>query len=1089
MAPGRGGGGLDVPEDSEYRQVNASMERLNHYYIVAKNQLLSNQSPTLGLFRLHTDGSSPVAKVRDNIYCAAAVWGLALAYRRVDDDRGRTHELEHCTVKCMRGILYCYMRQAEKVELFKQGQEAKHCLHSEFHWQTGDALKTDNEAKHLQIDAPSLYLLYLAQMISSGLQIIYTTDEVTFVQNLVYYIERAYRLPDYGVWERGSKYNNGNCELHTSSIAMAKAALEAMNGFNLFGKQGASWSVIYVDIDAHNRNRVTVSTLLPRESSSKNTDAALLSVVSFPAFAVDDEALRYRTQDKVIRKLQGNYGFKRFLRDGYSTVLEDKKRKYYKPAEIKLFDGIECEWPVFYIYMIIDGVFRNKEEQVEKYCRMLQPLLQDNGELGVVIPKYYFVSEENVEAERKAPGTQKRVPSHEGTDGKLFLWGQSLYLIACLLVEGLLSTKELDPIGKSLPPGERSNVNSRYSSFRSQSYVSDQSIQMVLIAESTSLQSTLAMYGIQTQTPQQVEPIQIWPPGELVKVYEFLGVNKKLGLTGRPPRPVGSLGTSKIYRILGRTVLCYPLVFNLSDFYMSQDMSLLIDDIKDHLQFVSTRWELSGRPTFCVLLRDENIRSGHMSELLDMLAAFKRGEYAGVKIRLGNLQTLMSTACVEHLDFMLSEYMDIGLGSLEVKPLEEREDSHVLDRHTRKASTGTLHHEEEDVSMEDMSSSPTWEVIQHLQTCTSLKGQSLLLRVLLKREGPNFITDEGTIVDRLERLCRKAGDMKYWSVVRLTASLCGKLVDSLAPSITSVLVRGKQVTLGVFGHEEEVISNPLSPGEIKNIVYSKCMPHDEREAVLQQEMIIYIGNIISTTPELFDGILKIRVGWFIQAMKNELKASSAGKKQICGSQNLDNNKQHHSMDIHSLSPSAIKQLLITVLTQKREDWLHQRQLDGALGRTPKDFYDKVWQILERSPAGFTVSGFHLPQQPTLSDMTLSEMNFALLVERMLGRIAQPEYRQIMVEMLMVLSTILYRNPELEFQGCVELDKLVQESFQYFQQDQSQSHGQEKQDDMTAFFNTPAGVQHGTTTYLAKAAVNRLLQGNVNIDQDEPCTVS
>jgi len=33
----------------------------------------------------------------------------------------------------------------------------------------------------------------------------------------------------------------------------------------------------------------------------QNTDAALLSVVSFPAFAVDDEALRYRTQDKVIR--------------------------------------------------------------------------------------------------------------------------------------------------------------------------------------------------------------------------------------------------------------------------------------------------------------------------------------------------------------------------------------------------------------------------------------------------------------------------------------------------------------------------------------------------------------------------------------------------------------------------------------------------------------------------------------------------------------------------------------------------------------------------------------------------------------------
>ena len=50
---------------------------------------------------------------------------------------------------------------------------------------------------------------------------------------------------------------------------MAKAALEAINGCNLFGDKGASWSVIFVDIDAHNRNRSIFETLLPRESSSK----------------------------------------------------------------------------------------------------------------------------------------------------------------------------------------------------------------------------------------------------------------------------------------------------------------------------------------------------------------------------------------------------------------------------------------------------------------------------------------------------------------------------------------------------------------------------------------------------------------------------------------------------------------------------------------------------------------------------------------------------------------------------------------------------------------------------------------------------
>lgn len=39
-------------------------------------------------------------------------------------------------------------------------------------------------------------------------------DEVDFIQNLVYYIERAYRTPDYGMWERGSRDNIGRRELH-----------------------------------------------------------------------------------------------------------------------------------------------------------------------------------------------------------------------------------------------------------------------------------------------------------------------------------------------------------------------------------------------------------------------------------------------------------------------------------------------------------------------------------------------------------------------------------------------------------------------------------------------------------------------------------------------------------------------------------------------------------------------------------------------------------------------------------------------------------------------------------------------------------
>lgn len=50
-----------------------------------------------------------------------------------------------------------------------------------------------------------------------------------------------------------------------------------------------------------------------------------------------------------------------------------------------------------------------------------------------VIPKYYYVPADFVEYEKRNPGSQKRFPSNCGRDGKLFLWGQALYIIAKLL--------------------------------------------------------------------------------------------------------------------------------------------------------------------------------------------------------------------------------------------------------------------------------------------------------------------------------------------------------------------------------------------------------------------------------------------------------------------------------------------------------------------------------------------------------------------------------------------------------------------------------------------------------------------------------
>uniref|UniRef100_A0A672ZRF6 Phosphorylase b kinase regulatory subunit n=1 Tax=Sphaeramia orbicularis TaxID=375764 RepID=A0A672ZRF6_9TELE len=1028
-------------------------EKLDRYYNAVKTTILNYQSPTTGLFPVKTCSTCKEAKVRDSLYCAAGAWALAMAYRRIDDDMGRTHELEHSAIKCMRGILYCYMRQADKVEQFKQDPSPSKCLHSVFNVDTGDEVYSYSDHHHLQIDAVSLFLLYLVEMICSGLQIIYNTDEVSFIQNLVFCVERAYRVPDYGMWERGSKHNNGSTELHSRSVQIFQYALNVLN------KCDASFHSLFEE---------TVVSLL----FLQNTDAALLPTISYPAFAVDDDALYSQTLDKIVRKLRGKYGFKRFLRDGYRTPNEDKNRRYYKPAEMKLFDGIECEFPIFFIYMMIDGVFRGNKAQVKEYQELLEPIIFQSYEGHAVIPKYYYVPADFVEAEQSNHGSQKRFPSNSGRDGKIFLWGQALYNIAKLLVDELISPKDIDPIHRYVPRQDQRNVSMRYSN--QGPIENDVVIHVALIAESQRLQVFLNTYGIQTQTPQQVEPIQIWPQKELVKAYRFLAINKKLGLSGRPDRPVGCIGTCKIYRILGKTVVCYPIVFDLSDFYLSQDVMLLIDDIKNALQFIKQCWKMQGRPLFLVLIREDNIKGSRFNPVLDMLASFKKGNIGGVKVHVDRLQTLISGAVVEQLDFLRVNEAEIP----EFKSFEELE----LPKHSkvkRQMSTPNASEMEQqpEINVDEWLNKPTHEIMQKFHDCDCLASQAQLAGILLRREGPNFLTKDVNLMDELERIYRRAGSRKLWSVVRLAASLLTKLVDSLAPSITSVLVHGKQVTLGFFGQEEEVISNPLSPGVIQGIIYSKCsLQGGEREAVLQQELVIHIGWIISNNPELFSGMLKIRVGWIVQAMKHELKIRAGDMPP---------------QDIYQLSPSDIKQLLLDVLQPQHtgRSWLNRRQIDGSLNRTPLGFYDRVWQILERTPNGITVAGAYLPQQPTLSDMTMYEMNFSLLVEDTLRNIILPEYRQIIVELLMVVSIVLERNPELEFSDKVDLDWLVKEAFSDFQRDRSHFQGIEKQDNMEAFYNTPPVGQRGTSSYLTKAVMIQLLQGDVKPSKDDPCTVS
>lgn len=177
---------------------------------------------------------------------------------------------------------------------------------------------------------------------------------------------------DYGIWERGDKTNHGQPELNASSIGMAKAALEAMNELDLFGARGGPASVIHVLADEAHKCQAVLQSMLPRESNSKELDSGLLSIIGFPAFAVDDPQLIAATREAIVTRLQGKYGCKRFLRDGYRTPKEDCARLYYERWELRMFENIECEWPLFFSYLILFHLFQGDKVQVSNYAEKLE---------------------------------------------------------------------------------------------------------------------------------------------------------------------------------------------------------------------------------------------------------------------------------------------------------------------------------------------------------------------------------------------------------------------------------------------------------------------------------------------------------------------------------------------------------------------------------------------------------------------------------------------------------------------------------------------------------------------------------------------
>ncbi|XP_069922422.1 phosphorylase b kinase regulatory subunit alpha, liver isoform isoform X4 [Oryctolagus cuniculus] len=1178
--------------------------RLDGYARLVQQTILCYQNPVTGL--LSASHEQKDAWVRDNIYSILAVWGLGMAYRKNadrDEDKAKAYELEQNVVKLMRGLLQCMMRQVDKVEKFKYTQSTKDSLHAKYNTATCSTVVGDDQWGHLQVDATSLFLLFLAQMTASGLRIIFTLDEVAFIQNLVFYIEAAYKVADYGMWERGDKTNQGIPELNASSVGMAKAALEAIDELDLFGAHGGRKSVIHVLPDEVEHCQSILFSMLPRASTSKEIDAGLLSIISFPAFAVEDANLVNVTKSEIISKLQGRYGCCRFLRDGYKTPREkvlhvqfqDPNRLHYDPAELKLFENIECEWPVFWTYFIIDGIFNGDALQVQEYQEALEGILI-RGKDGIrLVPELYAIPPNKVDEEYKNPHTVDRVPL-----GKLpHLWGQSLYILSSLLAEGFLATGEIDPL------------NRRFS---------------------TSVKPDVVVQGR----------------------------NKNMKLSGRPYRHIGVLGTSKLYVIRNQIFTFTPQFTDQHHFYLALDNEMIVEMLRIELAYLCTCWRMTGRPTLTFPITHTmltNDGSDIHSAVLSTIRKLEDGYFGGARVQLGNLSEFLTTSFYTYLTFLdpdcdeklfddasegsFSPDSDSDLGGyLEETYNQVTESQDELDKYINHLLQSTyskchlpplckkmedhnvfsaIHSTRDILSMmakakglevpfapmtlptkalsvhrkslnlvdspqpllkKDPEGDCHWpkdergdvdceKLVEQLKDCCTLQDQADILYILYVLKGPSWDTalsgQHGvTVHNLLSELYGKAGLNQEWGLIRYISGLLRKKVEVLAEACADLLSHQKQLTVGLPPEpREKTISAPLPPEELTQLIY-EASGEDISIAVLTQEIVVYLAMYVRAQPSLFVEMLRLRIGLIIQVMATELARSlnCSGEEASESLMNLSpfdmKNLLHHILSgkefgversmrpIHSSASSpaiSIHEVGHTGVTktersginrlrsemkqmtrrfsadeqffpvsqtvsssayaksvrsstpssptgtsssdsgghhigwgEQQGQWLRRRRLDGAINRVPVGFYQRVWKILQKCH-GLSIDGYVLPSSTT-REMTPQEIKFAVHVESVLNRVSQPEYRQLLVEAIMVLT--LLSDTEMEsIGGIIHVDQIVQMANQLFLQEQISTGATDtlEKDQATGichfFYDSAPSGAYGTMTYLTRAVASHL----------------
>ncbi len=229
-----------------------------------------------------------------------------------------------------------------------------------------------------QNDAVGCILYAIGKLESEGHHILRSDADRRIINRLVQYLESIeyWHDPDNGVWE---EYE----EVHASSVGACVAGLMQV-------KQAG---IADVSDELVQKGKDALSTLLPRESETKFTDLALLSLI-YPYQVVTREE-----EDEILRNLEyhlaRNKGVVRYRNDRYYNVNEDGFSE-------------EAEWTMGFPWLSIIYRARGEHERADHWLEQARQALDPESRL----PELYF--------------SHTDTPNENNPLG----WAESLYIIA-----------------------------------------------------------------------------------------------------------------------------------------------------------------------------------------------------------------------------------------------------------------------------------------------------------------------------------------------------------------------------------------------------------------------------------------------------------------------------------------------------------------------------------------------------------------------------------------------------------------------------------------------------------------------------------